>query len=64
MMHTHMSLRCTQCNTRLMTALSLETNLSLTLYHCEGLEVRTLVRVAQEGIYVSYVTYTEASERF
>ena len=32
LMHTHMSLRCTQCHTRLMTVLSLETNLSLTLY--------------------------------
>ena len=46
-----------------MTALSLETNLSLTLYHCEGLEVRTLVRVAQEGIEVSYVPYTETPAR-
>ena len=46
-----------------MTALSLETNLSLTLYPWEGLEVRTLVRVAQEEIEVSYVTYIEAPAR-
>ena len=63
MMHTRMSLRCTQCNTRLMTVLLLETNLSLTLYPWDGLEVRALVRVAQEGIEVSYVTYTEAPAR-
>jgi len=59
----NMSLWCTQCNTNLMTVLLLETNLPLTLYSWDGLEVRKLIRVAQEGIEVSYVTYTEAPAR-
>jgi len=46
-----------------MTVPSLVTNLSLTLYPWDGLKVKTLIRVAQEEIEVSYVTYTEAPAR-